>query len=345
MALRMKDIAESLGVSVVTVSKAVNGHLDISEATRQRVLRRMKELNYTPSLRARSLVSGKSYILGFVVPDLVHAFFSEIAVSLSSVIRDQGYSLLISASNESAEVENTEILQMLRHGVDGILLASCQAHPDDLMQVQNYNIPLLLVDRSFPETEFAFIGANDILIGEMATEHLIELGRRRIAHIGGGTVSTSRDRLQGYRQTLKKHNIQLPAEYIVRRHHIDESSDVTSVLAMKRLLQLPNRPDAVFCHNDPTAIGAMNAILDAGLKIPEDIALIGCGNIRYSESLRVPLSTIDVSTEALGRRAGEIILKQIASGKPATGALLKPRLIPRQSTVGVRKSREAPRKR
>jgi LacI family transcriptional regulator len=333
MPVRMRDIAEDLGVSVVTVSKVVNNHLDISEGTRQRVLRRMKELNYQPSLRARGLISGKSFMIGFIVPDLVYAFFSEIAVSLSTAVRTGGYSLLIASSNESSEMETLETDKMLQHGVDGLLIASCHAFPDNLLRVRENKTPLVLVDRNFSEPKFGFIGTDDVLIGKMATEHLIRIGRRKVAHIGGGNVSTSLQRLEGYRKTLARYKIRVPAEYVKRRPHIDESSDVTAKRAMEELLKLPVRPDAVFCHNDPAAIGAMNAILNAGLRIPEDIALIGCGNIRYSESLRVPLSTIDVSTQDLGRKAGEAILKQIATGKIAPATLLKPKLIQRQSTM------------
>lgn len=333
MPVRMKDIAEDLGISIVTVSKVLNNHRDISLATKQRVLRRIKELNYHPSLRAQGLVSGKSFMIGFIVPDLVYSFFSEIAVSLSSVVKAQGYSLLIVSSDESEQAEIAEIDQMLRHSVDALVVASCQSNPDSFLRVREQKIPLLLVDRHFDDAKSSFVGANDLLVGQMATEHLISIGRRRIAHIGGDNVSTSLQRLEGYRKAMTRNKIGIPSGYIVKRAHIDESSDVTARLAMECLLKLKIRPDAVFCHNDPAAIGAMNAVLDRGLRIPEDIAIIGCGNIRYSDSLRVPLSTIDVSTVLLGQKAGEMILRQITSAKPLNSVLIQPKLIQRISTM------------
>ncbi|MEO6923345.1 MAG: LacI family DNA-binding transcriptional regulator [Bryocella sp.] len=329
----MKDIATDLGISVVTVSKVLNNHHDISAATKERVLRRVKELNYRPSLRAQGLVSGKTFMIGVVVPDLVHAFFSEIAVSIATCVKSQGYNLLITSANEVAETEVEEVDLMLRHGVDALIIASCQPNPDFLLRVKEYDIPVLLMDRHFSKTKTGFIGADDKLIGRMATQHLIDIGRRRIAHIGGGNVSTSLERLEGYREVLRKNKIRVLPEYVVKRIHVDESSDVTARAAMESLLDLKHRPDAVFCHNDPAAIGAMNAILDRGLRIPEDIAVIGCGNIRYSESLCVPLSTIDVPAHLIGEHAAEMILRQISEGKEPKSILIPPRLIQRQSTT------------
>jgi LacI family transcriptional regulator len=272
MAVRMKDIAEDLGVSLVTVSKAFNNHSDVSAETKERVLRRMKELNYQPSLHAQGLASGRSYIVGFIVPDLVHAFFSEIAKSLSSVLRSKGYGLVISSSDEDPETERQEIDQMIRRRVDALVLSSCQTNADSLLRLEEQNIPHILLDRKFQRHKCNFVGTDDILVGEMATEHLIKLGRRMIAHIGGQSVSTSTERLQGYRRTLERHKIRVPAEYVVTRSRGDESGDITGRQAMEKLLLLKPRPDAVFCYNDPAAIGAMNAILNAGLRVPEDIA-------------------------------------------------------------------------
>lgn len=335
MAIRMKDIAADLGVSLVTVSKAFNNHSDVSAETKQRVLRRMKELNYQPSLHAQGLASGRSYIVGFIVPDLVHAFFSEIAKSLSGVLRAKGYGLVISSSDEDPETERQEIDQMIRRRVDALLLSSCQPNPDSLLRLVEQKIPHILLDRKFPRHKCSFIGTDDVLVGEMATEHLIQLGRRRIAHIGGQAVSTSIDRLHGYRNALERHKLRVPSDYVVARARGDESGDITGRQAMEKLLRLDPRPDAVFCYNDPAAIGAMNAIINAGLRVPDDIAIVGAGNIRYAESFRVPLTSVDVSSKTLGERAAELALKLMAARKPAApkSILVEPRLIVRASTA------------
>ncbi|WP_158785504.1 LacI family DNA-binding transcriptional regulator [Granulicella sp. L46] len=333
---RMKDIAEDLGISLVTVSKAFNNHSDISAATKERVLRRMRELNYQPSLHAQGLASGRSFMMGFIVPDLVHAFFSEVAKNLSSVLKTKGYGLIISSSDEDPTSEQVEIDQMIRRRVDVLLLASCQSNPDSLSRLSDQNIPYILIDRTFQRAKDNFVGTDDVLVGEMATEHLIGLGRRRIAHIGGQLVSPSIDRRKGYKNALARHKIRVDADYVVSRSRGDESGDITGGQAMERLLKLDARPDAVFCYNDPAAIGAMSAILDAGLRIPEDIAVVGCGNIRYSESLRVPLTSVDVSSSMLGETAGKLALQLVKGGKSVMPRqiLVPPKLVVRQSSAG-----------
>jgi LacI family transcriptional regulator len=330
MAVRMKDIAYDLGVSVVTVSKVFNNHRDISPATRERVLRRMKELNYQPSLHAQGLVSGQSFMIGLIVPDLVHAFFSEVAKSISAVVRKKGFGLVISSSNDDPQLEQDEISLMVRHR---IVVASCQENPKTLSAVGK-ETPLVLLDRRFRDFDANFVGTDDVLVGKMATEHLVQMGYRRIAHIGGRKTSTSLGRLQGYKSALARHRISVPDSYVIHRKRSDESGDTTGRQAMEKMLKLKPRPDAVFCFNDPAAIGAMNAIISAGLRIPEDIALIGAGNIRYAESFRVPLSTIDVSSSALGEFAGNLALQLAAEKRSAQSKtiVVPPKLIIRDST-------------
>ena len=333
MAVRMKDIAQDLGVSLVTVSKVLNNHLDIGEATRERVLKRMKELNYQPSLHAQGLASGHSFMVGLIVPDLVHAFFSEVAKSLSGVIRKRGFGLVISSSNDDEKLEKEEIAMMVRRRVDVLIVASCQEAAKGFDEIAR-EVPLILLDRKFKGLDASFVGTDDVLVGEMATDHLIKMGYRRIAHIGGKKTSTSLGRLQGYKNSLARHKIKVPDTYTVHRKRSDESGDTTGRHAMEKLLKLRPRPDAVFCFNDPAAIGAMNAILAAGLSIPRDIGVIGAGNIRYAESFRVPLSSIDVSSVSLGENAGSLAL-QLADSKNAaspTSVIIQPKLIVRDSS-------------
>jgi LacI family transcriptional regulator len=334
MAIRMKDIADDLGISVVTVSKVFNNHHDISASTRERVLRRMKELNYQPSLHAQGLASGRTMMVGLIVPDLVHAFFSEVAKSISDVLRKKGYGLLIASSDEEPELEQREIEQMIRRRVDVLIVASCQGDPESLKRVIEQKVPLILIDRSFKDFGANFVGTDDVHVGELATEHLIGLGRRIIGHISGQKVSTSTDRVTGYKKALAHHRITLSDKYVIRRSLGDKSGDTTGKKAMEKLLLLHPRPDAVFCYNDPAAIGAMNAILAAGLRIPEDIAIIGCGNIRYAESFRVPLSSVDIPREDLGRHAGELALQMTNNKKLAKTRkiLVSPKLVIRESS-------------
>lgn len=330
----MKDIAQDLGVSMVTVSKVLRNHPDIGEETRERVLRRMEELNYRPNLAARALVTGKTHLMGLVVPDLVHSFFSQIANAISKVIRKQGYSLVISSSQEDPELEQQEIDHLLARSADCLFIASMQCTVESFRLIEEQKTPYILVDRKVPGLTANFVGVDDEQVGYLATKHLIEIGCRQVAHIGTPYVSPALGRLEGYRQALSHYGIQVPANYVINRLHGDDAGDATGYEVMKKLLRLKPLPDAVFCHNDPTALGAMKAILEAGLKIPEDIAIMGCGNVKYSDSLRVPLTTVDQNCEAIGEHAAKLALSLLEPKPPLQPKtiLLEPRLIVRDST-------------
>lgn len=336
MPIRMKDIARDLGVSVVTISKVLRNHSDIGEQTRQRVLNRMKELNYQPNYTARALVTGRTMCVGLVVPDLVHPFFAEAAKTLSACLRAQGYGLLIASSDENPEVEQEEVNQMLARRVDAIVIASAQTSTGTFRDIEQRKTPYVLIDRRYAGLEACFVGTDDELIGQLATEHLISVGCRRVAHIRGPEISTGAGRYAGYRQTLERHALTVDPQYVVTEESGDAAGDVSGFNAMVTLLGTDPRPDGVFCYNDPSAMGAMRAILEAGLRVPEDVAVIGCGNVLYARFLRVPLSSVDQCSAELGYEAGKLALSLIQAKEPAAPrtVLLEPRVVARESTLG-----------
>lgn len=336
MAIRLKDIARDLNVSVITVSKAMRGKTDISDATRERVLARMKELDYQPNLTARSLVTGQSFIIGLIVPDLLNPFFTELAKSLVSALGKQSYGLILTSSEENAEVEQSEIRMMLARGVDALLIASCQPTLQGFMSVHNQNTPFVLLDRPFPHLRANFVGTDDYAGGRLATEHLIDLGRRRIAYIGSPDLSAAADRFRGFRMALRDRDIELPEDFVLSNPNREEPGDSAGYAMMQTLLRRRHKPDGVFCHNDVVAIGAMKATLDAGLSIPENIAFVGFDNVRYSKYLQIPLTSVDQSTAQLGSTTAQLALDLIAKkvDKPKT-ILLPPTLVLRQSTIGA----------
>lgn len=310
MAVRLKDIADELGLSVVTVSKVLRDHPDIGEETRRLVLKRMRELNYQPNFAARSLVTGRSWILGLVVPDLLHPFFAEIAKAITAETRSQGYSLLIASSDEDPELEIQEIKQLLARRVDVIIVASAQWSINCFRMIEEQKTPYILIDRRFQGLEANFVGVDDEKVGELATAHLIEQGCRRIAHIRGPEVSTAVGRFEGYKRALATFNLTpLPGHVVSLGSSGDHLGEKGGYEAAKRLLTAKDRPDGIFCFNDPSALGAMRAILECGLRIPEDIAVVGCGNLSYSDFLRVPLSSVNQGSEEIGRRTAELALK------------------------------------
>lgn len=334
MAVRLKDIAQSLNVSIVTVSKVLNGNKSISESTRARVVACANRLGYRTNLTAKSLVTGKSKMIGLIVPDLFHGFFSEIAASMSDELRIHRYGLLIASSREDAELERSEIEQMLARNVDALVVASCKTSSKTL---QAAGISVVLLDRRLKGVNAAsYVGTNNLLVGELATKHLLAIGRKRIAHIGGPTSSPAQDREAAYRRVLFDYGMRVPEGFVVKRAKNEESSPITGAQAMRKLLRLKNRPDAVFCYNDPTAIGAMAAILDSGLSIPGDIAIVGCGNIQHAAYTLVPLTSVDQNTVQLGTAAATLAMTRTErTNEPADREefVVKPKLVIRRSSV------------
>jgi LacI family transcriptional regulator len=331
--VRLKDIARDLNVSVMTVSKVVRGCADVGAETRRRVLARIKELNYQPNWVARSLAARRTFMIGLIVPDLMHSFFAEIAKGVATAIRPAGYDVVICNSEESSELESSEVDRLLARQVDGLILASAQP-PDATAvfeRIEARSVPYVLIDRRFPNRNASFIGADDEAIGRLATRHLIECGCRRIAHIAGPQNNPGVGRLKGFRDALSAAGLPLPDSYVV--HGGDDASGYE---ATRRLLQLQPVPDGIVGYNDPVAAGAMKAILEAGLSIPETIKVIGAGNVHYSDLLRVPLSTVDQSSTSIGTQAADILMKSIGAKrrKPLTTIVVEPRLIVRESTGG-----------
>jgi LacI family transcriptional regulator len=334
MTTRMKDIADDLGISVVTVSKVLRGHPDIGEETRERVLKRVKELDYQPNTLARSLVTGRSYLVGLIVPDLLYPFFAEIAKALSNAIRKKGYSLIISSSEEDPELERLEIRQLLARRLDGLAIASTSNSAGQFEMMAHRKEPFVLIDRDFRGVSANFVGIDDEAAGRLATEHLLDIGCRRVAHIRRLENSTGIGRFEGYCKALHGRGFPCPSEYVVGRSNVDTHGLERGADAMRLLLQLNPRPDGVFCYNDQVAIGAIDAIFEVGLNVPEDIAVIGCGNLHYDICLRVPLSSVDQHSSEIGQRAADILLSLIESKQmpQARRFILEPSLVVRAST-------------
>lgn len=332
--IRMKDIAKELGLSQATVSKVLRKHPDISEKTRLRVLERVKELDYQPNTLARSLVTGRSFLIGFVAPTLLHPFFAEIARAISTAVREKGYFLIVSSSEEDPELEREEISRLLSRRLDALVIASAATDLEQFNRMDKMAQPYVLVDRDLNGIAANFVGVNEEKAGRLATEHLIEMGCQRVAHIRGQDNSTGRGRFEGYRQVLHERGFQYCENYVVRRSFVDTETTRQGIEAMRLLLQQDPKPDGVFCFNDPLAIGAMIAILDAGLRIPEDIALVGCGNLINDDCLRVPLSSIDQHSQMIGQRAAELVLSLLESKQRprARTIILEPTLVVRSST-------------
>ena len=335
MVVRLKDIAEELGVSIVTVSKALRDRPDVAKETKAKILERVKRLNYRPNLAARSLVTGRSSLVGLVVPDLIHPFFSEIAKALAANLRKKNYFLLVSSSESDPSLEQDEIEHMLAHRLDCFVVASCQKNPDNLQKIGQAGVPLILLDRGFPDFSSNFVGVDDYKIGELATAHLIAQGCKRIAHLHGPSTNVGNRRFEGYRDTMQKHGLSVLASYVIESGDAaDSDGETRGRNAMNAVLALKPRPDALFCFNDTVAVGAMERAFEAGLRIPRDMAFVGSGNFHYSSKLRVPLSSIDQKASEIGERTAKMItglLEKAPLSRPRS-IVLEPTLIARASS-------------
>jgi len=333
----MKRIAGELGVSITTVSKVLNNREDIGHATRARVLAKVAELGYQPNAVARSLTLRRTHTLGIVIPDLMHSFFVEIVAGIEAAASARGYGLLLCSSNEDSGKERQELDMLRQRQVDGVVLASVTAdgNTDLLQQIASLGMGLVMIDRDdHPDVLCDRVVTDDLEVGRLATAHLMSQGRKAVAHITGTQVLHAKRRADGYRAAMKAAGVRIRPEWIVRGGF----KEADGYRGMQKLLSIRPRVDAVFAANDPAAIGALKAIWDAGLKVPDDVAVIGAGDIAMGDMLRVPLSTVSWSREEQGRAAAQLLLDRIG----ATGLdprrpqriIIPPRLIVRRSSGG-----------
>ena len=335
----MKRIAGELGVSVTTISKVLNNHGDISEATRDRVLAKIEELGYQRNAVARSLTLRRTHTVGIVIPDLMHSFFVEIISGIEPVASARGYGLLLCSSGEDPDKERSELEMLRGRQVDGIVLASAHgsANDDLLTQLTESGTGLVMIDRDdHPRVECHRVLTDDERVGLLATTHLVETGHHAIAHIGGPDVEHAKRRERGWREALRTAGVKPRPEWFVQAGFMESDG----YRAMKKLLGVQPRIDAVFAVNDPAAIGALKAIWEAGLRVPDDIAVVGAGDIAMVDMLRVPLTTVSWSRKDQGKNAAELLLDELDSEDDGADnprrVIIPPRLVVRESSRPLR---------
>lgn len=331
MSVTLADIARELGMSKMTVSRAINNDPLVKAKTRDRVLEVSRRLNYQPNIYARALATNRSYLIGVIVPDLMHSYFAEILHGIGMVARAAKFQIVIGNSEEHITREINEV-EALRWRTDGLIIAPSIS----LSKIKFYskmiedNTKIVLIDRTLEGLSCPMVTTDDIEVGMLATEHLIGLGHRRIGHLRGTITSTGKKRLEGYKQALAKHDITYD-KFLVRECGLMESDGYKT---MQVWLKEGNLPTAIFAVNDPAAIGAMQAIEEAGLRIGEDIAIVGSGNIHYGDMLRVPLTTVSWSRGEMGQSAARLLIQLIEGDEKDVKdqkVILSPSLVIRKS--------------
>ena len=329
----MRRIAGELGVSVMTVSKVLNNHGDISDATRDRVLAKIEEVGYQRNAVARSLTLRRSHTIGIVIPDLMHSFFVEVIAGIEPIASVRGYGLLLCSSGEDPAKERAELEMLRSRQVDGIVLATAHGseNEDLLRQLTGLGTAMVMIDRDdHPRVDCHRVLTDDERVGVLATSHLLDLGRKSIGHIGGPAIAHSKRREKGWRDTLKTRGVKASPDWFVPGGFMESDG----YRAMKRLLSVRPRIDAVFAVNDPAAIGAMKAIWEAGLGVGDDIAVVGVGDIALSDLLKVPLTTVGWSRKDQGLNAAELLLNGLDTDEkePSRRVIIPPRLVVRESS-------------
>lgn len=333
--IRLSDIADELGITASTVSRAMQDHPRISDATKKAVAEKAEELNYQYNNIAAALRKGKSNLLGILVPTADRNFFSSIIRGVEELANEIDYNVIICQSYDSFEKEKKNINALLEAQVDGILASIAMETSDysHYKKVISKNIPLIFYDRMDPSINTSSVVINDYLGAYKAVDHLIEQGCKRIAHFAGQQhINIYKERLRGYKDALEAHGIPLEDELIINsKLKIDSGSN-----DIKNLLELAHPPDAIFSASDYAAIGAMQVLVERKIKVPDEIAVVGFSNESFTSLVTPSLTTIDQQTNMMGRTAAELFYQHIKSKDnniEPQKKVLEPKLIIRESSL------------
>lgn len=333
----LKDLAERAGVSAKTVSNVINGNAGrFSLDTQERILTLAAEMGYRPNMSARHLRHGKTGVIALVVPIIDNPYFAELAQEIIHASTTYQHTILLDVTLGSKEREREILGRVASQFIDGIILDPIGDLED--ISPERVSVPLVLLGERFLDQPFDRVTIDNHAVARMATEHLIGLGRRRIAPVGItglGVREVSQLRLEGFLKATEMLDIPVATEYLVPvpYEHLDRR---LGMLGMRQLLALSSPPDAVFCFNDLIALGAMHEIMRAGLRIPDDIAVIGVDDLRESQYAMPPLSTIAPDKQEIGRLAISLLMDRIEGRGEARNEKVEApiTLIPRTSTIG-----------
>lgn len=330
---RLKDVAERAGVSVKTVSNVVNGYPHISAPTRERVTAALRELDYQPNLSARGLRSGRSGVIALALPELNAAYFAEIAQHVVRAADERGWTVLVDATDGERERERVVASGIRPHLIDGLIFTPLSLTASDLSRRAG-DTPLVLLGERLPSTAGDHVAIDNVAAAREATAHLISTGRRRIAAIGAQrsqSGASARLRLKGYCQALEEAGMERREELVVPAAAWHRSDGAAAALA---LAALPEPPDAVFCFNDLLALGALRALREAGLKVPQDVAVVGFDDIEESRYSTPTLTTIAPDKAEIARTAVDLLARRLSgeADRASTRATPGYRLEVREST-------------
>lgn len=311
--ITLKSIADRLGTSVTTVSRVLSGKASqfrISEKTEEAVWDVAKSLQFSPNQIARGLRLQRSFTLGLIIPDISNHFFATIARNIEIEARKFGFSIIICDSQESTEIENESLKLLQSRKVDGLIISSVGQNGENLEKIYKKGMPLIIVDRYFPNLDIPYVASDNFKGALEGVSYLIENGHRVIACLQGLLNSApNEDRVRGYKEAHYKNNIQLDESLIVG----DSFSEKNAYIETKLLLKRESPPTAIFAVSNSVAFGAIRAISEEDLKLPDDISIVSFDEEPYSEYLFTPMTTISQQKDEMGAIAVRLLINQIQS--------------------------------
>jgi LacI family transcriptional regulator len=331
----IKDIARMANVSHTTVSRALNDKSRIKNETKEKILSIARELNYRPDFIARSLVMKRTKTLGLVITTISNPFYIELAQGIEATARGLGYNIILCSTHGDLSVEKQYVDMLRSKGVDGIIFTSAHLGDPNIVVLAEESFPMVLVNRRtyhpLVKEKVDYIGVNNILGGFLAVEHLIRLGHRQIGIIGGSAESSvAFERLEGAKKALRSYNLEQRTDCFWEGDFLKESG----YRGGRRFLEMAEPPTAIFATNDYMALGTYQAIAEEGLRIPEDVALVGFNDIEFTAMKGIDLTTIGQKKFEMGALAVKTLVEKIESGESKPSAkevLLKPELIIRKT--------------
>lgn len=328
----LKDIAQALGVSVPTVSRALKDSPDISRALCEKAKWMAREMNYRPNPFALSLRKNAPRIIGVVVPDIVTHFFASILNGIENMAVKNGYFVIITTSHESYEHEKRNVENLVNMRVEGIIACLSQETTDytHFAELKDINMPLIMFDRVCLTDQFSSVVADGEHSAQMATQHLLDNGCKRVAFIGGANhLDIVKRRKHGYLEALRNNKIPIEKELVVCRKIDYEEGKI----AAETLLALPNPPDAILAMNDTLAFAAIEVIKSHGLRVPNDIALIGYTDEQHANYIEPKLSAVSHQTYEMGETACLLLIDQIRGDKAIRQVMIPTHLQIRESSI------------
>jgi LacI family transcriptional regulator len=324
------EVAQKAGVSSTTVSHVINKTRFVSDETRGRVERAIEEMGYRPNALARSLRSGETHTIGLILPDSANPFFAEVGRSIEGAAFDVGYNIILCNTENNIEKEHTYIDVLAKKQVDGMIFVGAGEDYDSYKKILDMKIRVVAMDRDYPDLEMDVVISDNLQGGKLATQHLIDLGHKRIGCITGPSkVNLSALRVTGYVETLEQAGLPVDQSLIVTGDFHPESGQE----AAYKLLAMKDPPTAIFACNDLMAIGVMRACIELGMRIPQDLAVVGYDDIELASYSTPPLTTIQQPKKEMGITALKYLLGRIqAEQSPPQRASLPVSLIVRGSS-------------